>query len=138
MAIPTPTSPHTPLLPLPSALPEAEKRARLPRGFRVAGVRAGIKASGGPDLALVLIDGEPASVAGTFTTNRMPAAPVLMDREHLAATDPGGAGRRGVVSAIMSTSGCANAATGERGRADQRALADRLAAAVGTQRERVL
>jgi len=138
VTVPTPTSPHAPLLPLPSDLPTAEATARLPRGFRVAAVRAGIKVSGGPDLALVLVDGQPASVAATFTTNRMAAAPVLMDREHLAATDPAGAGRRGRVAAIMSTSGSANAATGARGLADQRALADRLAAAAGTQRERVL
>lgn len=128
----------TPLLPLPSDLPSADPTARLPRGFRVAGVRAGIKVSGGPDLALVLVDGEPAAVAGTFTTNRMPAAPVIMDREHLAATDPAGSGRRGWVSAIMSTSGCANAATGEAGLVEQRTLADRLAAAAGTLREQVL
>ena len=48
-----------------------------------------------------LVDGQPASVAATFTTNRMAAAPVLMDREHLAATDPAGAGRRGRVAEIM-------------------------------------
>jgi glutamate N-acetyltransferase/amino-acid N-acetyltransferase len=119
-----------PLLPLPSDLPEAAPVARLPRGFRAAGVRAGIKSSGGPDLALVVVDGEPAAVAATFTTNRLPAAPVLMNREHLAATDPAGHGRRGWVSAIMSTSGCANAATGEVGLADQRTLAQRLATAI--------
>jgi glutamate N-acetyltransferase/amino-acid N-acetyltransferase len=86
----------------------------------------------------VLVDNGPAAVEATFTTNRMPAAPVLMDREHLALTDGAGQGRRGWVSAIMSTSGCANAATGEQGLADQRALADRLASAAGTERERVL
>jgi glutamate N-acetyltransferase/amino-acid N-acetyltransferase len=68
----------------------------------------------------------------------MPAAPVLMDREHLAATEPDGHGRRGWASAVMSTSGCANAATGEQGLADQRALADRLAGAADTQRDHVL
>jgi glutamate N-acetyltransferase/amino-acid N-acetyltransferase len=128
----------SPLLPLPSSLPAVETAPRLPRGFRVAGVRAGIKASGGPDLALVLVDGDPAAVAATFTTNRMAAAPVLMDREHLARTDPEGSGRRGWVSAIMSTSGCANAATGAAGLADQRLLADRLASAAGTSAEHVL
>ena len=138
MSASTPAGPLAPLLPLPSELPPADPVARLPRGFRVAGVRAGIKASGGPDLALVLVDGEPAAVAGAFTTNRVPAAPVLMDREHLAATDPAGAGRRGWVSAIMSTSGCANAATGEAGMADQRALAQRLADAARIERSHVL
>ena len=113
-------------------LPEASREARLPAGFRVAAARAGIKASGGLDLAVVVVDGPPAAVAATFTTNRLPAAPVRLNREHLAATDPDGAGRRGWAQAMMSTSGCANAATGEAGLADQRRLASCLAAAVGT------
>ncbi len=104
----------------------------------MAATRAGIKASGGLDLAVVVVDGAPAAVAATFTTNRLPAAPVRLDREHLAATDPAGAGRRGWAQAMMSTSGCANAATGEAGLADQRRLAATLAAAVGTDVTHVL
>jgi glutamate N-acetyltransferase/amino-acid N-acetyltransferase len=128
----------TPLPPLPSRLPAADEVARLPRGFRASGTRAGIKSSGGLDLGLVVADDEPAAVAATFTTNRLPAAPVLLDRAHLAATDPTGGGRRGWAQAIMSTSGCANAATAEAGLADQRALAEHLAGLLGTSRERVL
>lgn len=119
-------------------LPQASLEARLPAGFRVAATRAGIKSSGGLDLAVVVVDGAPAAVAATFTTNRLPAAPVRLDREHLAATDPAGAGRRGWAQAMMSTSGCANAATGEAGLADQRRLAATLAAAVGTDASHVL
>jgi glutamate N-acetyltransferase/amino-acid N-acetyltransferase len=119
-------------------LPEVELAARLPRGFRAAATRAGIKASGGLDLALIVVDGPPAAVAATFTTNRLPAACVRMDRAHLSATDPAGGGRRGRVSAMMSTSGCANAATGEAGLEDQRRLAADLAAAVGAPTEQVL
>ena len=119
-------------------LPEVEEAARLPRGFRVAGVRAGIKVSGLPDLALVVLDGPPAPVAATFTTNRLPAAPVQVNREHLRASHPAGDGSAGWVSAMISTSGCANAATGPAGLADQRALMAALAEATGARREHVL
>lgn len=128
----------TPLAPLPSALPVADEEAHLPRGFRVAGVKAGIKASGAPDLAIVLVDDGPSPVAATFTTNRLPAAPVQMNKEHLWLADTGGGGTRGWVSALMSTSGCANAATGEAGLADQRSLMATLAEVSETRREHVL
>lgn len=127
-----------PLEPLPSELPEARHEARLPRGFRVAGTRAGIKESGALDLALVVADGDPAAVAATFTTNRLPAAAVRMNQTHLTATEPAGAGRYGWTSAMMSTSGCANAATGSAGLDDQRSLAGTLATAAGTDEQHVL
>jgi glutamate N-acetyltransferase/amino-acid N-acetyltransferase len=120
------------------SLPVVELRAALPRGFRAGAVAAGIKASGRPDLAIVVVDGEPAAVAGTFTTNRVPAAPVLLDRRHLAATSPDGGTGHGYVQAILSTSGCANAATGAEGMAEQERLARTLADAVGTDLERTL
>jgi glutamate N-acetyltransferase/amino-acid N-acetyltransferase len=120
------------------ALPEVEQEARLPKGFRAAAARAGIKASGGLDLGIVVVDDAPAAVAATFTTNRLPAAPVRLDREHLAVTDPPGAGRRGWARALLSTSGCANAATGASGMEDQRLLASSLATAVGADVEHVL
>jgi glutamate N-acetyltransferase/amino-acid N-acetyltransferase len=128
----------TPLPSLPTDLPTASHEARLPKGFRVAAGRAGIKSSGGLDLGVVLVDGARGAVAGTFTTNRMPAAPVILDREHLAATDPAGAGRRGWVKAVLTTSGCANAATGAAGLDDQRRLAASLAEAAGTDASHVL
>jgi glutamate N-acetyltransferase/amino-acid N-acetyltransferase len=119
-------------------LPEVELRARLPQGFRAGASKAGIKASGKPDLAVVVIDGEPAAVAGTFTTNRIPAAPVILDRRHLAATSPDGQPRHGYVQVLLSTSGCANAATGSAGLAEQERLAAAVAHAVGTSIERTL
>src|SRR5205085_8723684 len=79
----------------------------LPRGFRAAGVSAGIKANGGLDLALLVADG-PASAACVFTTNRVQAAPVLVSREHLRTS-------RGTARAIIVNSGCANACTGDEG-----------------------
>jgi len=78
-----------------------------PKGFRAAGVSAGIKARGGLDLALLVSDG-PATVAGVFTTNRAQAAPVLVSKDHLARS-------RGAARAIVVNSGCANACTGQPG-----------------------
>src|SRR5438105_4365802 len=78
-----------------------------PRGFRAAGVAAGIKANQGLDLALIVSDA-PAQAAAVFTTNRAIAAPVVVSREHLARA--GGAAR-----AVVVNSGCANACTGDEG-----------------------
>ena len=124
--------------PLPTHLPEAEGVARLPRGFEALGTTAGIKDSGAPDLAVVLVQDGPAAIAATFTTNRLPAAPVRMNKAHLEATAPEGEGRYGWVDAMMCTSGCANAATGDAGLADQRSLAATIAAHAGTMPERVI
>ena len=49
----------------------------LPEGFRAAGISAGLKGSGLPDLALVVNDGPLTAAAGVFTANRVKAAPVL-------------------------------------------------------------
>ena len=122
-----------PLEPLPTHLPESEQAARLPRGFEALGTTAGIKDSGAPDLGVVLVQDGPAAIAATFTTNRLPAAAVQMNKAHLKATAPDGDGRYGWVDAMMCTSGCANAATGAAGLADQRTLAATLATHAGTQ-----
>lgn len=82
-------------------------------GFSAAGVTAGIKESGQPDLALIVSDRR-ASAAGVFTTNRLVAAPVLVSREHI---------RDGSASAIVVNSGNANACTGDQGLADARRMA---------------
>jgi glutamate N-acetyltransferase/amino-acid N-acetyltransferase len=74
--------------------------------------------------------GAPAAAAALFTRNQMAAAPVRLSQEHLLATDPAGRGRRGWASAVISTSGSANAATGAAGDADQAAIAAALAAAL--------
>ena len=125
-------------------LPEVERRAVMPLGFRAGGAAVGIKASGRPDLALIATttdaDGRPltAAAAATFTPNAFAAAPVRLSRAHLAATAPEGAGRYGWAEAIISTSGSANAATGAAGDADQLRVAELLAAATGTNVERTL
>jgi glutamate N-acetyltransferase / amino-acid N-acetyltransferase len=94
-----------------------------PRGFRATGRHCGIKASGKPDLALVVSDA-PASAAALFTTNQAQAAPVVVSKEHLAAS--GGRAR-----AIVTNSGCANACTGPQGLSDAREMTVLTARAVG-------
>jgi glutamate N-acetyltransferase/amino-acid N-acetyltransferase len=134
----TGSAPGRPLGPLPMTLPDVEVRARLPDGFRAGAARAGIKPSGRPDLAVVVVEHGPGSAAATFTTNQLAAAPVQLSRRHLAATSPDRSSSYGRVDAIISTSGSANAATGQPGLSDQRRLAAALAAATGTIPERTL
>jgi glutamate N-acetyltransferase/amino-acid N-acetyltransferase len=76
-----------------------------PIGFVAAGIHCGIKKSPVLDLALVLSE-RPGPIAGVFTTNQVVAAPVTVDREHLA----GKIGR-----ALLVNSGCANVCTGPAG-----------------------
>jgi len=102
----------------------------LPAGFRAAGISAGIKASGDPDLALVLLD-VPGRAAALYTRNELVGAHVTLCREHLAAT--GGRAR-----ALLVNSGNANCATGQAGLDDARALADAVASRVGCKAEQVL
>ncbi len=97
------------------------------RGFRAAGVSAGIKASGALDVALIVPE-TPAAAAALFTTNQVQAAPVTVSREHLRASG-------GRVSAVLVNSGCANACTGPDGlvvaRESAGALADRVGCPIG-------
>ena len=88
-------------------------------GVRAAGVAAGIKASGNPDVALLVSDA-PMSVAGVFTKNLFSAAPVRLSRRHLAESG-------GLARAIVVNSGNANACTGETGERDALAMAARVA-----------
>jgi glutamate N-acetyltransferase / amino-acid N-acetyltransferase len=115
-----------------TALPPVERRAVMPAGFRGGGFTAGIKASGRPDLAILVTTGGPAAAAAVFTPNAFAAAPVRLSREHLARTSGDARGGFGWATAVLSTSGSANAATGDAGDRDQQALAERLAEAVGT------
>ena len=92
-----------------------------PRGFRAAGVTAGLKRSGRPDLALVVNDGPLQVASAVFTTNRVVAAPVVWSRQVVAD---------GVVSAVVLNSGGANACTGPEGFADTHRTAERVAAAL--------
>jgi glutamate N-acetyltransferase/amino-acid N-acetyltransferase len=92
-----------------------------PQGFRAAGVAAGIKSSGKPDLALVVNDGPDATAAGVFTLNRVQAAPVLWSRQVL---------KGGVLKAVVLNSGGANACTGPAGFQDAHATAEHVAASL--------
>jgi glutamate N-acetyltransferase/amino-acid N-acetyltransferase len=80
----------------------------IPRGFRAGAVKSGIKPSGGLDLALLVSEG-PSAAAGTFTTNRVCAAPVRWCRDRLPADD---------IRAVVINAGNANAATGAQGAAN--------------------
>lgn len=91
-----------------------------PKGYRASGVAAGLKV-GRTDLALLLSD-KPARCAALFTSNNVPAAPVLYDKP-LAA--------KGRCRAAVINVGCANACTGEPGRADAQRMGEAAAAAVG-------
>jgi glutamate N-acetyltransferase/amino-acid N-acetyltransferase len=89
-----------------------------PSGFRAAGVAAGIKDSGAPDVAVVINDGPSRAAAGVFTSNRVKAAPVLWSQQVLAG---------GQVRAVALNSGGANACTGPAGFADTHHTAEYLA-----------
>ena len=93
----------------------------FPRGFRAAGVTAGLKASGKADVAVVVNDGPQWEAAGVFTRNRIQAAPVLWSRQVLAD---------GRLRAVVLNSGGANACTGPEGFADTHHTAEAAAAAL--------
>ncbi|HOE79519.1 MAG TPA: bifunctional glutamate N-acetyltransferase/amino-acid acetyltransferase ArgJ [Smithellaceae bacterium] len=86
-------------------------------GFLAGGVSAGIKEGGNKDLGLIFST-VPARVAAMFTKNTFKAAPVLIDAERV---------KRGVAQAIITNSGCANAATGKEGIADALAVSQAAA-----------
>ncbi|MFE4636486.1 bifunctional glutamate N-acetyltransferase/amino-acid acetyltransferase ArgJ [Streptomyces sp. NPDC056773] len=89
------------------------------QGFTAAGIAAGIKANGNPDLALVVNHGPRLAAAGVFTSNRVKAAPVHWSEQVL---------RGGTVSAVVLNSGGANACTGPKGFQDTHATAEKVAA----------
>jgi glutamate N-acetyltransferase/amino-acid N-acetyltransferase len=90
-----------------------------PLGFRAAGVAAGLKQSGLPDVAVVLNDGPSRAAAAVFTANRVQAAPVQWSRQVLSG---------GRVRAVVLNSGGANACTGPQGFQDTHATAEHLGA----------
>ncbi|MQW76217.1 bifunctional glutamate N-acetyltransferase/amino-acid acetyltransferase ArgJ [Nocardioides sp. dk4132] len=93
-----------------------------PRGFRAAGVSAGLKTSGGKDLALVVNDGPRHDSATVFTTNRCLANPVLWSQEVV---------KDGVVQAVVLNSGGANCYTGPEGFQTTHAVAEQVAERLG-------
>jgi glutamate N-acetyltransferase/amino-acid N-acetyltransferase len=92
-----------------------------PLGFRAAGVPAGLKESGQPDVAVVLNDGPCRAAAAVFTANRVQAAPVLWTRQVVQG---------GRVRAVVLNSGGANACTGSLGFQDTHATAEHMAALI--------
>lgn len=115
--------------PLPELAPASKTLADID-GLRAAGVRAGIKASGNPDVGLLVANGL-VDVAAVFTQNRFAAAPVLVCREHLKKS--GGRAR-----AIVVNSGNANACTGDDGLQNARIMCADVAKLVGCAPEHVL
>src|SRR5580765_3411073 len=113
-----------------ASLTPASGGVATPRGFRAAGISAGIKPSGNPDLMLLVADA-PAQVAAVFTTNKVIAAPVIVSKEHLARSG-------GTARAIVVNSGCANACTGDQGLRDAREMTAATARLVGCAEEQVL
>ncbi len=96
-------------------------------GIRAAAIACGIKASGKPDLA-VLVSDVPATAAAVFTQNKVVGAPVIVGRRHIKA---------GILRACITNSGCANVCTGQRGIDDAMEMcaltADGLAMAMGVE-----
>jgi glutamate N-acetyltransferase / amino-acid N-acetyltransferase len=91
-------------------------------GFLASGLAAGLKSSGGSDLALVLNTGPDYAAAGVFTSNRVKAAPVLWSQQVLSD---------GGLRAVILNSGGANACTGLDGFADTHRTAELVADAIG-------
>jgi glutamate N-acetyltransferase/amino-acid N-acetyltransferase len=85
----------------------------IPRGFRFGATKAGLKKSGRPDFALIAAD-RPATAAAAFTANRVTAAPLIVDRQHLRATGS-------LMRVVAINAGNANCAAGEAGLAAARA-----------------
>jgi glutamate N-acetyltransferase / amino-acid N-acetyltransferase len=97
----TSPAPHAPSLNTPLS------DDQLPRGFSFAAVRAGLKASGNPDLACAVAD-QPATAAAMFTSNKVIAAPLIVGQRHLEK------GKHHLRVALVNA-GNANCATGEAG-----------------------
>jgi glutamate N-acetyltransferase / amino-acid N-acetyltransferase len=111
-------------VPAPAHVRELPPDAGLPSGFRAAGVAAGIKPSGNPDVGLLVCDGEEPVSAARFTASSTQAAPVLLTRERCELSG---------LRAVLANSGCANAATGRRGLEDAAKTQGAAALATGVE-----
>lgn len=98
-------------------------------GFKAAGCTAGIKKNGKPDMAMIACE-KPCLVAGTFTTNRVKAAPVIWDRAFVTEARP--------AQAVVVNAGVANACTGELGLSYCRKTSEAAAKALSIQDDQVL
>ena len=112
----------------PDGVSELPLDSELPAGFRAAGVAAGIKPSGRPDVALLVCDEPDAVSAVRLTATAAPAAPVQLTA---GRTD------RAALRGILINSGCANAATGKRGLEDAAKCQGAAAAALALAPEQV-
>ena len=101
----------------------------IPRGFRFAAAKAGLKQSGRTDFALIVADA-PASAAAVFTSNRVIAAPLIVDKEHLRST-------AGKVRVVAINAGNANCAAGQPGLDAARATCAAAAQLFGCRAEEV-
>ncbi|MEV0681726.1 bifunctional glutamate N-acetyltransferase/amino-acid acetyltransferase ArgJ [Actinosynnema sp. NPDC050436] len=108
--------------PAPAQSPTRDRGVTGPKGFRAAGVAAGIKESGALDLALVVNEGPGQAAAGVFTTNQVKAAPVLWSQQVL---------KERKLTAVVLNSGGANACTGPEGFQDTHATAEKAAEVLG-------
>ena len=100
----------------------------FPKGFVAAGIAAGLKASGGKDLALAVNEGAFPAAAAVFTSNRVEAEPVKFSRAQM---------RNGVVTHVLLNSGNANACTGEQGLKDVKACVSELSLAAGVDQAKI-
>ncbi|HSZ70618.1 MAG TPA: bifunctional glutamate N-acetyltransferase/amino-acid acetyltransferase ArgJ [Solirubrobacteraceae bacterium] len=114
----------------PAHVRELDPDAGLPAGFRAAGIACGIKPSGNPDVGLLICDtaSPAASSAARFTATATAAAPVLLSRDRCEL---------GALRAVLVNSGCANAATGQRGLDDAAKTQGAAALALGLAPEQV-
>ncbi len=102
-----------------------------PQGFTAGATYAGIKKYSKNALDLGLLYAEtPCVAAAVFTTNKIKAAPVILDQQNLAKT--------GKVQAVIINSGCANACTGEQGMVAAKATADLTAGVLGIAPDQVM
>jgi glutamate N-acetyltransferase/amino-acid N-acetyltransferase len=113
---------HSRWVPEPGHVSDLGPDAGLPAGFRAGGVACGLKPSGNPDLGLLVCDADEPVSAARFTATGTPAAPVLVSQERC---------RLDGLRAVLANSGCANAATGNRGLDDAAKTQGAAAMAVG-------
>ncbi len=92
------------------------------QGFKAAAMHCGIKASGKPDLAILVSD-VPATAAAVFTQNKVVGAPIIVGREHI---------KKHLLRACVVNSGCANVCTGKKGVEDAREMCRLTAGAIGS------
>jgi len=109
---------------------EIKRNISKVKGFKVAGVHAGLKADGALDMALIYSE-TPCVAAGVFTTNQVKAAPVLVDQETLAKNNTH-------IRAVIINTKCANACTGQHGLDNARLMQRWTAARLGIGEDEVL